>query len=480
VKPRTLADLRAEGRDPLSLLGVDRALLLDPAWLARAEAGAPLLFWDDEDDDRPAPTPYELHAGVAVLDVEGPIAQRGWFCIDGYDTLAANLNAALGDASVRSVLLRVNSPGGAAAGCFEWTREMRARVVASGKRVVAYADEMMCSGAYAVACVADEIVTPGSGYVGSVGVIASMRSWAKANEMEGLDVRVIRSGVEKADGHPDLPMDDAAVARAQADIDALAGMFFAWVGERRRMTPDAVRALEAGVRMGAEAVAAGLADRVLGYHALLAEMTAAASAAPTRAPMRAPGASRASSSRGTPMNEETLAALAAATGEADPDKAVNALLSLHRDAAKNETALTSARATVEKLSTDLAAANDRAAAAEKRVEGVERDAVIASAKAAGQWAPSLEGFLSGLDLSQLRAWQASAPAVVPQGEVKSPAEEPRSDVQLPADVAGLVAKGQRDGWESLTAAEKHAVTRAAPAAADAMRGKPAAPARKRR
>ena len=273
MKPRTLADLRAEGRDPLSLLGVDRALLLDPGWLARAEAGAPLLFWDDEEDDRPAPTPYELHAGVAVLDVEGPIAQRGWFCIDGYDTLAANLNAALADASVRSVLLRVNSPGGAAAGCFEWTREMRARVVASGKRVVAYADEMMCSGAYAVACVADEIVTPGSGYVGSVGVIASMRSWAKANEMEGLDVRVIRSGVEKADGHPDLPMDDAAVARAQADIDALAGMFFAWVGERRRMSADAVRALEAGVRMGAEAVAAGLADRVLGYRSQVLSCT---------------------------------------------------------------------------------------------------------------------------------------------------------------------------------------------------------------
>ena len=59
-------------------------------------------------------------------------------------------------------------------------------------------------------------------------------------------------------------------------------------------------------------------------------------------------------------------------------------------------------------------------------------------------------------------------------------ENPAAGPQLPADVAGLVAKGQRDGWESLTAAEKHTVTRAAPAAADAMRGKPAAPARKRR
>lgn len=158
------------------------------------------------------------------------------------------------------------------------------------------------------------------------------------------------------------------------------------------------------------------------------------------------------------MNEETLAALAAATGEADPDKAVNALLSLHRDAAKNETALASARATVEKLSTDLAAANDRAASAEKRVEGIERDAVIASAKAAGQWAPSLEGFLSGLDLSQLRAWQASAPRVVPSGEVTPPAEEPRADVDLPAVVAAAVAKASRDGWKSLSATERHAVT----------------------
>lgn len=473
----SLSDLRAEGRDPLAILGVDRALLLDAAWLARVANGTPLMFWgDDEGDD--APAGYELRGGVAVIEVEGPIAQRGWYCIDGYDTIAANIERALGDARVRTVLLRINSPGGAAAGAFEWTRRMRDLIDASGKRVVAYADEMAYSGGYAIACVADEIVVPETGGVGSVGVIASLRSWAKANEIEGIDVRVVASGAEKADGCPDLPMDEGAVARAQKDVDLIAGVFHRWVAERRRMTPEAVSALEAGTRMGVEAVSAGLADRQLGYHALLAELEAAASAAPSpRAPMRTTGARRATRST---MKEETLAALAAATGETDPDKAVNALIAVHRDAAKNERDLATTRATVEKLSTDLAAANTRAVEAEKRVEGIERDAELSAMKAAGQWAPSLEGFLGSLSLDQLRTYRASAPVIVPQGEIKGPAEEPRADSQLPADVAELVARATRDGWASLTAAEKHAVSQGAPEHAEILRGKTAAPARKRR
>lgn len=453
--PVTLASLRAEGRDPLAILGVDRALLFDAAWLARVAGGAPLMFWgDDEGDD--TPSGYELRGGVAVLDIEGPIAQRGWYCIDGYDTIAANLDRALGDARVRTVLLRINSPGGAAAGAFEWTREMRTRIEASGKRVVAYADEMAYSGGYAVACIADEIVVPETGGVGSVGVIASLRSWAKANELEGIDVRVVASGAEKADGCPELPMDEGAVARAQKDVDLIAAVFHRWVAERRRMTPEAVRALEAGTRMGAEAVTAGLADRVLGYHALVAELEAAASAAPSpRAPQRTTGARRATRST---MNEETLAALAAATGETDPDKAVTALISIARDAEKVEKDLATTRATVERLSMDLAAANTRAAEAEKRVEGVERDAELSAMKAAGQWAPSLEGFLGSLSLEQLRTYRASAPVIVPQGEVKAPAEEPRADSQIPTDLAAIVAKASRDGWKSLSATERHAVT----------------------
>lgn len=564
-RPLTLAEMRAEGRDPLSLLSTDRAVLVDPAWLARVGAGAPLMFWDDDEEERPA-EPYAASGGVAVVDVEGPIAQRGWMCADGYDTVCGNLEAALADPAVRTVLLRINSPGGAAAGAFEWTGRMRELVVASRKRCVAYADEMACSGAYAVACVADEIVTPETGVVGSVGVIASMVSWAKANEAEGIDFRAITSGAEKADGCPNLPLDEAAIARAQREVDTIAGVFHRWVATRRGMTPEAVRALEAGVRMGAEAVATRLADRVLGYHALLAELTAAASAAPSRGPLspnagarraatRHPMTTRSSASpsaprmdagpthdvgsrvrvaidpphmagqatgevreavltyaygivfdgmeaegvhhwyveselaaegagegaagempmdasrantpaarRGAPrriLSEQTLAALSAATGESDPDKAVSALLTRVKDAGasveKLSTDLAARDTTIERLSTDLAASREADLAAQTRIEGIERAAEIAAAKAEGKWSPSLESFLGTLSVAQLRTWRASAPRVVPEGEIKAPAEEPRSDAQMPAEIGAIVAKAHADGWKSLSAGERHAV-----------------------
>lgn len=476
-RPLTLAEMRAEGRDPLSVVGIDRALLVDPAWLARAIGGAPLMFWDEEDDDEPedmdAPRGYTRMDGVAVVPVDGPIMQRGWMCADGYDTVCEALEAALGDPAARTVLLRINSPGGAAAGAFEWTARMRELVVASKKRCVAYADEMACSGAYAIACVADEIVTPETGVVGSVGVIASMVSWARANEADGIDFRAITSGAEKADGCPNLPLDEAAIARAQREVDTIAGVFHRWVAARRRTTPEAVAALEAGVRMGAEAVAAGLADRVLGYHTLLAELAAAASAAPSRGPFSPTAGARRAASTRHPMNEETLAAVIAATGETDPDKAVTALLARAKDTGASAEKLTSDLAardtTIEKLSADLAASREAERAAAARIEGIERDAEIAAAKAAGQWAPSLESFLGTLSVAQLRTWRASAPRVVPDGEIKAPAEEPRADAQLPSDVAALVAKASRDGWTALSAKEKDLVSRAAPEHAKTLR-----------
>lgn len=459
--PITLAQARLEGRDPLSLFRADRALLLDPAWLARIESGAPLMFWgeddDEEDDDHEEPCGYEMHGSVAVVDVEGPIAQRGWFCVDGYDSISASIEAALADSRAESVLLRLNSPGGAAAGAFEWTRRMRDAVVASKKRCVAYADEMAFSGAYAVACVADEIVVPETGCVGSVGVIASMVSRSKKNTMDGFDVRVIQNGAEKADGHPDLPIDPEAVAREQRSVDQLASIFHRWVGERRGMTADAVASLEAGVRMGGEAVAARLADRVQGWHALVAEMQRRAPAAPMNNTSAAPFA-RATATRKT-MNEDLTAALTAATGETDIEKAVGLLI--EKNAAYGRT--------VEALTVDLGAANTRAQAAEARVATIERDAIMSSAKAAGQWAPSLDAFLGTLSVDQLRAWSTTAPRVVPQGEIQAPTGPSAPTGAMPPAVAAAVAKARDNGWKSLTARERHTVTEHNPTLAATLR-----------
>ena len=174
------------------------------------------------------------------------------------------------------------------------------------------------------------------------------------------------------------------------------------------------------------------------------------------------------------MNEETLAAVCAATGETDPDKAVTALLTRAKDAGasieKLSGDLAAARATIDGLSTDLAASREAERAAAAKVDGIEREAELTAAKAAGQWSASLEGFLATLSVAQLRTWRASAPRVVPQGEIKAPAEAPRADAQMPAEIGAIVAKAHADGWKSLSAGERHAVQSFDKALAARLRG----------
>jgi hypothetical protein len=88
-----------------------------------------------------------------------------------------------------------------------------------------------------------------------------------------------------------------------------------------------------------------------------------------------------------------------------------------------------------------------------------RAAEIDAAKAARQWTPALDGFLGTLSVEQLRAWRATAPAVVPSGEVKAPAEAPGgAEKALPPTVAELVARATDKGWNALAPRERHAIT----------------------
>jgi ClpP class serine protease len=211
------------------------------------------------------PLPYAMVEGVAVVSVDGPLMQRGGYWWDGHDSVADRVKAALAEPKARAVVMKLNSPGGIAAGCFEAARVIRAAAQRSGKPLVAFADEMACSAAYALASAADRIYLPPSGEVGSVGVLSAVVSMKRAFDEEGIDAVVIRSGPRKALGHPLDPMSDAAVAAEQATVDALAAQFYALVASSRRMTADAVAALEGDVRMGASAVAAGLADGVMTF-----------------------------------------------------------------------------------------------------------------------------------------------------------------------------------------------------------------------
>jgi signal peptide peptidase SppA len=335
----------------------------------------------------------------------------------GYDTVQASVERACADERVKGLLLDLDSPGGVVAGCFDAARAMRAAIEASGKPCVAVASELACSAAYALACVADEIVVPETGIVGSVGVMGTMTSLARMYAEMGVDQRVIASGAAKGDGHPALPISKEALARAQERIDATAQVFAAWVSERRGMTSAAVMALDARVFAGPAAVTAGLADRVSSGAAALAAMQKRAT--PTTDPQRplgAPPAAGAANHTQRHTMHPILAALGVTT-DAEGLQAATSLLSL--------------RAQVRAVT----GASDDAAAL-GALHAMKRDAESANALRAQMEADR-------------KAAVAAERASILDGAVTGPTSVADFTFDAPACEAGLISADLTIGWSGI-------------------------------
>lgn len=236
--------------------GVSGVLAVDASVLG---SSTPLLA-DAPPDDPP-------QDAVAVVRVEGPLAQRAMvdLCayVDGYDAIASRFDAAIADKRAGSVLMVIDSPGGDVAGLEEAVARMQRAKVASGKPVVAYVDELAASAAYWIAAgVADKIVVPGSGSVGSIGCIGAWIDRTAEMAAKGIAWHVVRDPAGKAETMSAAPLAELADERMRSAVEAASGRFMAAIAEARGMGIKKVRGLNAALLEGAAAVAAGLADEV--------------------------------------------------------------------------------------------------------------------------------------------------------------------------------------------------------------------------
>ena len=211
---------------------------------------------------------------VAVVSVIGPLAQRAAFdlCafVDGYDFIQARFEKAVAS-DADSILVDLDSPGGDCAGCFEAVRSMRAMAERAGKPVVVFVNELAASAGYALAAtLADEIILPSSGEVGSVGVVCVHIDATAQLAQRGLRATVIRSRAHKYEGSSLEALSPDTQARWQARVDELDAEFAALVTARRPQARAAVDELAGECASGARAVALGLADRVGTYEQALA------------------------------------------------------------------------------------------------------------------------------------------------------------------------------------------------------------------
>jgi signal peptide peptidase SppA len=262
---------------------------------------------DFEVRDGLAPSPFERSGSLAIVEICGPLTQHAEGFWDSYDSIRCRVDAAFDDVETSAVVLKIDSPGGDVAGCFELARDLAAAKAKHGKRLVAYADGMAASAAYALASAADEIVVSATSFVGSIGVIETMCDQTAADAAMGLRFALVTSGTRKADGNPHVPISKEAVTNMQRQVDGLADLFFGLVGDMRGargLTAERAKALQAGMYFGANAVSVGLADRVSTLTELLA--TAAEVAAPTEGSSAMPKAS---------FYEEALSSLKQAADE---------------------------------------------------------------------------------------------------------------------------------------------------------------------
>lgn len=221
----------------------------------------------------PASPEVAAPPGITVIPIHGTLVRRtlGLEAASGlmsYGEIGARLDAALADPAVSGILLDVDSPGGEAGGVFELAERIRA--VDAVKPVWAIAADSAFSAAYAIACAASHLAVTRTGGVGSIGVIAMHVDQSVRDAQQGYRYTAITAGRHKNDFSPHEPLDHEALVRLQAEVDRLYGLFVGHVAAMRGLDPDAVRATEAGLFFGEQAIGSGLADAVASRDQLLA------------------------------------------------------------------------------------------------------------------------------------------------------------------------------------------------------------------
>lgn len=208
---------------------------------------------------------YDVVDGIAVIKVDGIIGKKlpGWmvdmFGMTDVDTISSLVRLANADASVKAILLDVDSPGGTVTGVPEAASVIRN----SAKMVVSYTDSLAASAGYWLASGASGVFASASALVGSIGVFIPVADMRKMYEMAGIEMDIIKSGDLKGAAYPGTSLSDAQRADFQASVIHVHGKFKDFVGSRMGSNPTPDEAMQGQDFYGDQAEAVGLIDGIM-------------------------------------------------------------------------------------------------------------------------------------------------------------------------------------------------------------------------
>jgi protease-4 len=165
--------------------------------------------------------------------------------------------------SVKAVVLRVNSPGGAVAPSQEIYQEILRFRREARKPVVASFGSVAASGGYYIAAAADRIVANPGSITGSIGVIMQIPNIGALLQKVGIKTTVIKAGENKDLGSITRELTESERRILQGVMDDVHTQFIEAVAAGRRLDRERVEPLADGrIFSGRQALSLGLVDEL--------------------------------------------------------------------------------------------------------------------------------------------------------------------------------------------------------------------------
>jgi protease IV len=223
-------------------------ILVFTAIVATATVGMSLLlFWGAKDAD------FEFGEKVGVIEINGVIADA--------KPVIHSLKRFREDNSIKAIVVRIDSPGGAVGPSQEIYREIRK--TSATKKVIASMGAIAASGGYYIAAGTDGIIANPGTITGSIGVIMGFTNYQELLQKIGLVPIVIKSGEFKDLGSPVRKMTTEEHQILENFAGNIHRQFIKDVVEGRKMDPDKVANLADGrIFTGEESKDLGLIDRL--------------------------------------------------------------------------------------------------------------------------------------------------------------------------------------------------------------------------
>ncbi len=172
-----------------------------------------------------------LGSRIALVRIEGPIIDSG--------DIVEEIKEHAKDLSVRAIVLRIDSPGGAVAPSQEIYEEVKK--AAAVKKVVVSMGSIAASGGYYIAAPADVIIANPGTLTGSIGVIMEIPNIEGLMSKIGVTTEVIKSGRHKDMATVFRKMGAEEREILQGVMDNVHEQFIRAVAEGRKLKEEDVR-----------------------------------------------------------------------------------------------------------------------------------------------------------------------------------------------------------------------------------------------